>query len=165
MSVFVLHPAAAPALPPMLSDEEWTIIETFLGHEIVDRGEAAHAFWEDTYAHHHGLLDNFNRHAWLGDRVLNLALADRRESVAQPMKRWNGTSYQTMEQSQLAAVDCWRTWPEPVQKLLRLGNPKQGIANPRIVGTYVEALIGVLFREHGYDAACEFVYLHWPLSE
>jgi dsRNA-specific ribonuclease len=157
---FPLHRRA-----PLLSDDEWATIESFLGHAVADRGEGNHAFWEDTYAHDHGLLDNFNRLAWLGDRVLNLALADRREAIAEPMKRWNGTGYQTEEQSQLAAVDVWWAWPPPVQEMLRLGNAKKGEANYRILGTYVEALVGLVFREHGYAAAREFVWKHWPYSE
>lgn len=150
---------------PALSDDEWSTIESFLGHPVVDRDAGAHAFWEDTYANDHNLLDNFKRLAWLGDRVLNLALADRREAIASPMKLWNGTGYQTQEQSQLAAVDVWWMWPKAVQEMLRLGNAKKGEANERILGTYVEALIGLIFRERGYDAAREFVWLHWQYSE
>lgn len=153
------------ARPPALSPDEWSIIESFLGLPVRDREAGAHAFWEDTYANDHDLLDNFNRLAWLGDRVLNLALADRREGIAEPMKRWNGTGYQTMEQSRDAAVGTWWGWPEPVRLMLRLGNAKQGTANSRLVGTYVEALVGLVFREHGYDAAREFVWKHWPYSE
>lgn len=150
---------------PFLSSDEWSIIESFLGLPVADREAGARAFWEDTYANDHNLLDNFNRLAWLGDRVLNLALADRREAIAEPMKRWNGTSYQTQEQSRLAAVDVWWAWPNPVQEMLRLGNAKKGEANERILCTYVEALVGLVFREHGYDAAREFVWKHWPYQE
>ena len=150
---------------PSLTPVEWSAVEDLLGHPVANRDDGAHAFWEDTYANDHGLLDNFNRLAWLGDRVLNLALADRREALAQPMKRWNGTGYQTQEQSEREAVDVSRGWPERVRAMLRLGNSKKGEANDRIVATFVEAIVGLLFREHGYDIAREFVWKHWLYSE
>lgn len=149
---------------PHLSEAEWAEVESFLGHPVRRRDEGEHAFWEDTFINDQGLLDSFKRHAWVGDRVLNLALADRREAIADPMKVWNGPEHQTREQAEDAAVDAWRDWPPPIQGMLRLGNAKQGVANDRIVGTYVEAIIGLLFREHGYDAAREFVWKHWPYS-
>lgn len=96
--------------------------------------------------------------------MLNLALADRREARAEPTRRWHGTVYQTIEQSQDAAVAVWRDWPEPIKALLRLGNAKQGEAVDRVLGTCVEALVGLLLRERGYDAAREFVWKHWPYS-
>lgn len=164
MTEFTLHPPDAPTPLPMLSDEEWTVIEDFLGCKIRNREAAAHAFWEDTYAHEHNKRDNFKRLAWLGDRVLNLALADRRDAESEPMKRWNGTDYQTIEQSETAAASVWWVWPAPVCALLRLGKSKQGLANNRIVATFVEAIIGVVFRERGYVVAREFVYRHWPIA-
>lgn len=150
-----------PAPPPRLSDEEWSAVESFLGRPIINRESGDHAFWEDTYANDHSLLDNFNRLAWLGDRVLNLAIADWREATVGPMKRWDGTGYQAVAQSQRVAVEVWWGWPDRMRLMLRLGNTKRGAANPKIIATYTEAVVGLVFREHGYEAAREFVWRFW----
>ena len=70
---------ASPAVrSPHLSDDEWAVVVEFLALDAdsASRTRAGHAFWEDTYANDHNLLDNFKRLAWVGDRVLNLALAE-----------------------------------------------------------------------------------------
>jgi hypothetical protein len=149
---------------PHMSDAEVANLEAFLGFTLTDRQAAAHAFWEDTFAHDLGLLDNFVRLAWLGDRVLNLALADRREAGSAPSRRWAGTGPQQREQDGRRAVRVWETWPEPVKAMLRLGNAKKGRANDKIIGTCAEAVVGLVFRERGYDVARAFVWKHWPAA-
>lgn len=147
---------------PHLSDEEWFTLELFVGLPVSDRSRCESAFWEDTFAHEHALPDTYKRLAWLGDRVLNLALADRRELEEPSTRQWGFVTHlQTEEQSGRFASAIVEGWPSDVQGLLRLGNSRQGASNLRIRATYAEALIGLVFREHGYDRARDFVCLHW----
>ena len=71
---------------PTLSDDEWATFESFIGHPITGRAYAATAFWERTYANDRQLTGTFIRLAWIGDRVLNLALADRAEGGVAPTR-------------------------------------------------------------------------------
>ena len=150
---------------PHLSDAEVADLEAFLGFTLADRNAASHAFWEDTFANDNFLFDNFMRKAWLGDRVLNLALADRREARSPESHRWAGTAAQAREQGRWTAVDVWERWPAPVRAMLRLGNTKKGEANHKIICTCVEAVVGLVFREKGYETARAFVWAHWDFIE
>ena len=146
---------------PSLSEHEWDILELFLECDIRDREHAQSAFWEETFANERVLGDTYKRLAWLGDRVLNLALADRREIQEPPTRPWNGTAQQTHEQSGRIAAEVARSWPPEIVALLRLGVARRGLMVERMYATYAEALVGLVFREQGYAEASAFVWKHW----
>lgn len=158
-------PLPAFGEPHLLSGVEWDVVETFFGHPVTDRHGGASAFWEQTYANDHGLPANFIRWAWLGDRVLNLALADRLEHGGAPTRSWGATDAQLIVQSRYAAAQVVASWPAEVQGLLRVGNTWRRRQVPHSVwSSYAEALVGVLFREHGYLAARDLVWRWWPVG-
>jgi len=147
---------------PWLSAAEWETLEAFLGVSIANRKLANGAFWENTYANDHDLNDTYVRHAWLGDRVLNLALAERIDSKTTRSRSWDGTDSIIYAQSGYRASSIVQGWSQPIQDLLRLGNTWGGRSVPaRIHATYGEAIIGVLFQDHGYPVARDFVWSHW----
>jgi dsRNA-specific ribonuclease len=150
-------------MSPWLSPEEWATLEAFLDLTVQDRERSNGAFWENTFANDNNLSDTFIRHAWIGDRVLNLALADHIEASRPPSFYWGGTFPQLQAQSGDVAYQVVMSWPAEIRELLRMGNTwaNRGVP-PRVWASYGEAIIGLLFREHGYVPARDFAWKHWP---
>ncbi len=150
-------------MSPWLSPEEWSILEAFLDLKVQDRQRSNGAFWENTFANDHGLSDTFVRHAWVGDRVLNLALADHIEASRPPSFYWGGTFPQLQAQSGWVASQVVSGWPAEIRGLLRFGNKwTNESVSSSIWATYGEAIIGLIFREHDYAAARDFAWKYWP---
>lgn len=148
-------------LRPELSEEEWALVEAFVGCTVVHREAVQSAFWEDTFANEERLPDNYKRLAWLGDRVLNLALADQREAEAPPQRPWAETEPLLADQSGRTALRVARSWPAEVLALLRAGNTWRGRDRGDLLPHYAEAMVGLVFRAGGYGAARRFVAQHW----
>lgn len=146
---------------------EVELLGEFLGVELTDKAWAESAVRDHTYANDRGLADNYIRAAWLGDRVLNLVLADRTERDWPPMRTWAGTEPQREQQSRArAAAIVAEQWPAEVRALLRLGNTwRDRSPDPSMWAAFAEALVGVAFREGGYPAARRFVERWWPAAE
>lgn len=148
-------------LRPELSEEEWAVVDAFVGCKVVYREAVQSAFWEDTFANEERLPDNYKRLAWLGDRVLNLSLADRREADAPPQRPWAETGPLLLDQSGCTALRVARSWPPEVLALLRAGNTWRGRDRGDLLPHYAEAMVGLVFRAGGYHAARSFVARHW----
>lgn len=125
------------------------------------------ALYERALTHGSHGTDSYQRLEFLGDRVLGLAVS-----------RWLFAAYPHESEGQLSRrFNALVTGPVcagvgraiGLAPHLRLGKQARddgGFDSDNILGDVVEALIGALYLEHGFDAADAFVRMHWrPLVE
>jgi ribonuclease-3 len=138
------------------------VLEERLGHTFADRGLLVEALTHRSYSGEHGDAGDYERLEFLGDAVLQLAVT-----------RHLYEAYPDLPEGQLAkiraAVVSERTLHElalqlEVGSLLLLGRGEEatgGRAKPSLLSDVVEALIGAVFLEAGYERAAEVVVRLW----
>jgi ribonuclease-3 len=139
-----------------------TAVEERLGHKFTDRRLLGEALTHRSYSGEHGDAGDYERLEFLGDAVLQLAVT-----------RYLYETYPDLPEGQLAkvraAVVSERTLHEIALQLevgsaLLLGRGEEatgGRAKPSLLSDVVEALIGAVFLEAGYEPAAQVVVRLW----
>lgn len=132
-------------------------LEEALGAPPVDL-----SLYESALTHGSFGAQNYQRLEFLGDRVLGLAMA-----------RWLFAAFPQAPEGEMArrfntlvtGIACAQVGREVgVGTHLRLGKQARdsgGSNSDNILGDVVEALIGALYLEHGFDAAEAFIRRRW----
>ncbi|MBA2338231.1 MAG: ribonuclease III [Acidimicrobiia bacterium] len=138
-----------------------TAVEERIGYVFADRRLLAEALTHRSYSGEHGNAAHYERLEFLGDAVLQLAVT-----------RYLYQTFPDLPEGQLAKVRASvvseRTLVDVAARLavgpaLRLGRGEAitgGRAKPSLLSDVVEALIGAIFVEAGFERAAEVVVEH-----
>ena len=132
-------------------------IATTLGHELRDA-----ALFERALTHGSHGRDSYERLEFLGDRVLGLAVANwlyeryPSEPEGQMSRRYNALV------ARETCAEVGRALKVPMEiRLGRQAREDNAASSDNVVGDVVEALLGALFLEAGFEVAEKFVRTNW----
>jgi len=152
-----VEPHRGHVLSTALDPATRQFLTALIGQPLLDQ-----ALWQEALTHGSlGEARDYQRLEFLGDRVLGLAMAQWLHA--------DGTLSEGKLSQRLNALVSRETCAEvarahAIAPHIRLGKQARddGAANSdNVLGDVVEALIGALFVERGYDAARDFVRRAW----
>ena len=129
-------------------------LEERLGHRFRDAGLLEQALTHSSYSGSHGVGSN-ERLEFLGDGVLGCAVADELYARFAGLPEGKLTRLRASLVREEALVSVAEALG--VSGFLRLGEGELGQARPSILADAVEALIGAVFLDGGYQAARQAV--------
>jgi ribonuclease-3 len=139
----------------LTADPAW--IEEALGHKPADPALFARALTHSSHAD-----ADYERLEFLGDRVLGLAISEwLYERFPDEPEGFLSRRYNALVARETCA-DVGRAIGIPAH--LRLGKQARedgASASPNVIGDAVEALIGALFLEAGFEGARRFIRQRW----
>ena len=154
-----VEPHRGPVLTIELDPGARTFLVALVGGKL-----ASDALWREALTHGSlGEPRDYQRLEFLGDRVLGLSIAE-----------WlyaDGSASEGKLSQRLNALVSRETCAEVARALglgahIRLGKQARddvGVHSDNILGDVMEALIGALFVERGFDAARDFVRRAWAV--
>ena len=154
-----VDPHRGPVLTIELDPGARTFLVALVGGKL-----ASDALWREALTHGSlGEPRDYQRLEFLGDRVLGLSIAE-----------WlyaDGSASEGKLSQRLNALVSRETCAEVARALglgahIRLGKQARddgGVHSDNILGDVMEALIGALFVERGFDAARDFVRRAWAV--
>lgn len=137
-------------------------LQAAIGHRFTDTAALELALVHRSYASEAGEAESYERLEFLGDAVLQLAATD-----------YLFTNYPELAEGEMAKVRAAVVDASTLAELgrgfgigpaLRLGRGEEltgGREKDSLLADVVEALLGAVYVDAGYDAAREIVFAHW----
>jgi ribonuclease-3 len=126
-----------------------------LGYFFRDRGLLTTALCHASYANENGLPDSNERLEFLGDSVLGMITAHVLYETCPDASEGELTSYRV----EFVCRDALANWAEALglERVLKKGKSIKKTTPPSMLADAVEAVLGAVFLDGGYDAAVRVV--------
>jgi ribonuclease-3 len=141
------------------SPETLSELERILGHDFADRGLLEVALTHASVPRHE---DNYERLEFLGDRVLGLVIADQLYRAHPGETEGDLAKRLTMLVQQSALVAVAKEIRLAPFLRLSAGEAKAGgVPRDTILSDCLEAVIGAIYLDGGFEPARRFIETHW----
>lgn len=139
-------------------DTELSELEELIGYRFLQKDLLKLALTHSSYANEHNMSVNNERLEFLGDAVLEIVSSDYLYHKFPDEPEGNLTKMRASIVCQPSLAFLCRNFN--LGKFLRLGkgeNATGGRKRPSVLSDAFEAVIGAVYLDGGYDAACSFV--------
>lgn len=137
-------------------------LQAALGHEFEDRSLLDLALLHRSYAGEHDLEDSYERLEFLGDAVLQLAVTHYLYLAYPELAEGEMAKVRAAVVSETALAQVAREFG--IGDAVRLGRGEEltgGRDKDSIISDVMEAVIGAIYLDGGYEQARAFVLRHW----
>ena len=142
-------------MPEENAPSELRAFQEKLGYFFRDRGLLTTALCHASYANENGLADNNERLEFLGDSVLGMVTAHMLYETYPSATEGELTGHRV----EFVCRDSLARWAEVLElsQILKKGKSLKGATPTSLLADAVEAVLGAVFLDGGYDAAVRVV--------
>ena len=151
------HPDMVPLDPDAVA-----ALEDRLGYRFADRALLVEALTHRSYAGEHHVETSYERLEFLGDAVLQLAVTEYLFAVSPGLTEGEMAKVRAAVVNERTLARLARDMSVGPALLLGRGEDLTGgREKDSLLSDVVEALVGAIYREAGYDTAAGIVLRHW----